>query len=114
MQLLKIIVPPPRPAQGALTLCKTYEFHEGFVFICEKTGQFQLLMSYFMDSGDVPKLLSVCEKFAGRDPGLWEQALHYLSSQGGKGEHIKEVLQHIEANDLVPPLIILDSLKVKF
>ena len=51
------------------------------------------------------------KRFAGRDPGLWGQALHYLSSQGGSGDSIKEVLRHIEQNDLVPPLIILDTLK---
>jgi hypothetical protein len=63
MRLLKEHCITHDASTSALTLCKCYEFNDGFVFICEQMGNFQLLMSYFMDKKDVPKLLEVCEKY---------------------------------------------------
>ena len=111
MQLLKEHCTSPETCTSALILCRTYEFSEGFEWVCEKDNRFQLLMQHFIDQGDVANIIKTCEKFSGRDPGLWGQALHFLAAKGGEGEAIKVVLKNIEANDLVPPLIVLEALR---
>jgi hypothetical protein len=48
---------------------------------------------------------------AGGDPQLWAEALEYFCSQPGDcSAAISQVLQHIEAGELLPPLVVLQTL----
>lgn len=48
---------------------------------------------------------------AGGDPQLWAEALEYLCGQPRDcSTAISEVLRHIEAGALLPPLIVLQTL----
>lgn len=49
--------------------------------------------------------------FTGGDPQLWAEALEYFCGQPGDcSAAISEVLRHIEAGRLLPPLVVLQTL----
>ena len=39
--------------QTALTLCGLYNFSEGYIYCCEKLGQFQALIWYHVENNDM-------------------------------------------------------------
>lgn len=45
-----------------------------------------------------------------QDPNLWVQALSYFSSRKECKGHIGEVLQHIDEEQLMPPLMVIQAL----
>ncbi len=48
--------------------------------------------------------------YSRQDPNLWVQALSYFASVEKCKEFIAEVLHHIEANHLMPPLMVVQTL----
>ena len=68
-----------------------------------------------MADGDHAGLLAACLQYgdvqSGGDPMLWRQALEYLAGCGGDvSSSIEALLQHIEAGELLPPLVVLGIL----
>ncbi|CAL1163104.1 unnamed protein product [Cladocopium goreaui] len=62
---------------------------------------------------DARRLLEVCKR-CGPDQSLWVQALSFLASPesgGGHLEEIQEVLRHIEDSDLMPLLLVIETLR---
>lgn len=55
--------------------------------------------------------LRACNMHAGGDPQLWAEALEFFCSQPGDcSSAISQVLQHIEQGELLPPLVVLQTL----
>lgn len=57
-------------------------------------------------------MLTVClfSLYSRQDPNLWVQALSYFASVEQCKKFIAEVLQHIEENHLMPPLMVVQTL----
>mmetsp|Transcript_40965 Transcript_40965/g.92105 ORF Transcript_40965/g.92105 Transcript_40965/m.92105 type:complete len:934 (+) Transcript_40965:110-2911(+) len=104
--------PSEEALASALMLCQTYGFVDGFFYAAERLGRFQLLMSWCFEQRDARRLLEVCKKCGSVDPSLWVQALSFLSSdEGDHMEEIGEVLRHIEESDLMPLLMVIETLQ---
>ncbi|CAK9112092.1 unnamed protein product, partial [Durusdinium trenchii] len=79
------------------------------------------LRSVLLDEGcqlppakDAKRLLDVCKRCGPADQSLWVQALSFLSSPESGGRHleeIQEVLRHIEDSDLMPLLLVIETLR---
>lgn len=96
---------------STLMLCQTYEFVDGLFFAAEKLGRNQLLMNWCFEQRDVRRLLDVCRNCGSTDQSLWVQALSFLASEGDNEEALREVLRHIEQFDLVPMLMVIETLQ---
>ena len=48
--------------------------------------------------------------FSRQDPNLWVQALSFFSSRRECKGHISEVLRHIDEDQLMPPLMVIQTL----
>ncbi|CAD7958779.1 unnamed protein product [Amoebophrya sp. A25] len=59
-------------------LCGMYDFSRGLLFAYERLGEFQSLIAYHLDRGDVDGLLETCRRCGSREPRLWLQALTSL------------------------------------
>ncbi|CAJ1418024.1 unnamed protein product, partial [Effrenium voratum] len=63
---------------------------------------------------DAGRLLDVCKRCGPADQSLWVQALSFLASpESGEGhlEEMQEVLRHIEDSDLMPLLLVIETLR---
>ncbi|CAL1158497.1 unnamed protein product [Cladocopium goreaui] len=113
--IMRLIRQYPSDAALANTLmvCQTYGFVDGFFYAAEKLHRHQLLMHWCFEHKDARRLLEVCKR-CGPDQSLWVQALSFLASPesgGGHLEEIQEVLRHIEDSDLMPLLLVIETLR---
>lgn len=97
---------------SALLLCQTYAFVDGFFHAAERLGRYQLLLRWCFEKRDAKRLVQVCKRCGPHDQSLWVQALSFLASDGGDHvEEIGEVLKHIEESDLMPLLMVIETLQ---
>jgi hypothetical protein len=73
------------------------------------------VLAVYMAAQDYDALIAACVQYgdaaSGGDPQLWAEALDYLVAQPGDcSVAISEVLRHIEAGALLPPLVVLQTL----
>ncbi|KAG8434609.1 hypothetical protein GDO86_012832 [Hymenochirus boettgeri] len=72
---------------------------------------FQQIMHYHMQNDQYQKVIEACERYGEQEACLWEQALSYFSrKEEDCKEHIATVLGHIENRNLMPPLLVVQTL----
>eukprot|EP00928_Gymnodinium_smaydae_P015516 TRINITY_DN15739_c0_g1_i3.p1 TRINITY_DN15739_c0_g1~~TRINITY_DN15739_c0_g1_i3.p1 ORF type:complete len:767 (-),score=132.22 TRINITY_DN15739_c0_g1_i3:64-2364(-) len=100
-------------AASALVLCQTYGFVEGFFHAAEQLGRYQLMMNWCFERHDAKRLLQVCKKCGPMDQSLWVQALSFLASDDSADhmDEIGEVLRHVADSDLMPLLMVIETLQ---
>ncbi|CAL5228225.1 g11315 [Coccomyxa viridis] len=119
LELLKRGWPPgdePRyDPDHALMLCRMAGFKLGLIFLYENLRLFREVLQVLMAAGDHAGLIEACARLGdvsrGGDPHLWTEVLQYFGSQQYDcSAQVREVLAHIEAGALLPPLVVLQTL----
>lgn len=68
--------------------------------------RYQQIMHYHMQNEEYGKVIEACKRFGDQESCLWEQALGYFARKEEDCKtYISEVLQHIDQNNLMPPLL---------
>lgn len=108
---------PAYDIDRALTTCRMHSFHEGLVFLFTNLRLYREAASVLAGARDWEGLLELCERHGsaatGGDPGVWHEALERLSSPAsgpGAEQALKELLGRIEAQGVMPPLVVLPVL----
>eukprot|EP00887_Chlorella_sp_A99_P001223 scaffold14.g1223.t1 len=110
---------PRYDVQRALVVCRLHGFSPGLLFLYERLRLYREAAGVLMESGDWDGLISTCEAHGdartGGDPQLWHDALRYFRRVGAQQRadcswHVQQVLQRIEAGNLLPPLVVLQVL----
>ncbi|CAK9235224.1 unnamed protein product [Sphagnum troendelagicum] len=99
----------------ALVLCQMHKFRDGLLFLYEKMKLYKEVLACYMKDGDYAGLISTCKRLGDAGPGsdlsLWNDVLVYFGERGENcANEVKEVLVHIERDNLLPPLIVLQKL----
>merc|ERR1719464_1356151 len=69
-------------------------------------------MNWCFEQRDAKRLLEVCKRCGSVDQSLWVQALSFLAADEGEHmEEISEVLRHVEESDLMPMLMVIQTLQ---
>uniref|UniRef100_A0A673WCP1 Vacuolar protein sorting-associated protein 11 homolog n=1 Tax=Salmo trutta TaxID=8032 RepID=A0A673WCP1_SALTR len=90
----------------ALVLCQMHNFKEGVLY-CE----YQQIMHYHMQNEEYGKVVEACKRYGDQEVCLWEQALGYFARKEENCKaFISQVLQHIDQNNLMPPLLVVQTL----
>ena len=64
-----------------------------------------------MERNEHQHIIETCKKFGTLDSQLWVQALSYFAGREDNCKHfITEVLTHIEKQNLLPPLLVVQTL----
>ncbi len=70
-----------------------------------------LLSRYHMEHNEYLHVIETCKKFGEQDTNLWVQALAYFASKEENCKsQIVEVLAHIDRRNLLPPLLVVQTL----
>ncbi|XP_059475193.1 vacuolar protein sorting-associated protein 11 homolog [Neocloeon triangulifer] len=94
-----------------LILCQLHHFSQGLLFLYEEAKMYQHMMRYHSVNKDYEGLLACCRKFGAQDPGLWIEALSTCTKDHSTPSKVlSEVLQVIERERLLPPLMVIDAL----
>jgi len=106
---------PKYDPEHMLVLCRMYHFTDGLVFLYEHKSLLREVLHVYIESKDYNGIIQACRKYGdsstGGDPSLWSEALDFFSKNGEDcTQQIKEVLDHIEREDVLPPLVVLNTL----
>lgn len=102
--------------EHSLMLCRIYHFKEGLVFLYDRLRLYKEVMQVYKDEKDYEALIEACIKYGdssrGGDPQLWADALDFFCSQEEEDctNEIMEVVDHIEEGNILPPLVVLQTL----
>ncbi|CAI7755503.1 unnamed protein product [Closterium sp. NIES-53] len=106
---------PRYDADLALLTCQVHGFRDGLIFLYERMRLFKEALAMHMREGDSKGLIAACKRLgdAGRggDPSVWADVVRYLGERGEAcGEEVAEVLSAVERGNLLPPLLVLQTL----
>ncbi|KAM5132463.1 vacuolar protein sorting-associated protein 11 homolog [Mantella aurantiaca] len=95
----------------ALVLCQMHNFQKGVLYLYEQGKLFQQIMHYHMQNNQYQEVIEACKQYGEQESCLWEQALGYFArKEEDCKEHIATVLRHIESKNLMPPLLVVQTL----
>lgn len=99
----------------ALILCEMSNFKEGLLFLYEKMKLYKEVIACYMQAHDHKGLIACCKRLGdsgqGGDPTLWADVLKYFGDLGEDcSKEVKEILNYIERDDILPPIIVLQTL----
>ncbi|XP_036279042.1 vacuolar protein sorting-associated protein 11 homolog isoform X2 [Pipistrellus kuhlii] len=95
----------------ALVLCQMHDFQDGVLHLYEQGKLYQQMMHYYMQHEQYQQVIAVCERHGEQEPSLWEQALSYFArKEEDCKEYVAAVLKHIESKNLMPPLLVVQTL----
>ena len=99
----------------AVVLCEMHGFRDSLLFLYEKMKLYKDVMACYMQDKDYQGLISCCKRLAdssrGGDSSLWSDVLQYFGERGEDcSKEVKEVLTYVEKDNLLPPLIVLQTL----
>ncbi|OVA10630.1 Clathrin [Macleaya cordata] len=99
----------------SIILCEMNAFKEGLLFLYEKMKLYKEVIACYMQAHDHEGLIACCKKLGdsskGGDPSLWGDLLKYFGELGEDcSKEVKEVLTYIERDDILPPIIVLQTL----
>ncbi|ESW06365.1 hypothetical protein PHAVU_010G042100 [Phaseolus vulgaris] len=99
----------------AIILCEMNAFKDGLLYIYEKMKLYKEVIACYMQAHDHEGLIACCQRLGdsvkGGDPSLWADVLKYFGELGEDcSKEVKEVLTYIERDDILPPIIVLQTL----
>lgn len=99
----------------AIILCEMNAFSEGLLYLYEKMKLYKEVIACYMQVHDHEGLIGCCKRLGdsvkGGDPSLWADLLKYFGELGEDcSKEVKEVLTYIERDDILPPIIVLQTL----
>lgn len=99
----------------AIILCEMNAFKDGRLYLYEKMKLYKEVIGCYMQAHDHEGLIACCKKLGdsgkGGDPSLWADLLKYFGELGEDcSKEVKEVLTYIERDDILPPIIVLQTL----
>jgi len=99
----------------ALALCRQHNFKEGILFLYKRQEMFNEIIEYHMDNNEYKELIQACKLHGGLDPNLWVHTLSYFARKPEDDclPELSQVLEYIDRDNLVPPLLVLKILKQK-
>ncbi|QCE04780.1 hypothetical protein DEO72_LG8g2820 [Vigna unguiculata] len=120
LQLLKSAWPPETEhplydVDLAIILCEMNAFKDGLLYIYEKMKLYKEVIACYMQAHDHEGLIACCKRLGdsvkGGDPSLWADVLKYFGELGEDcSQEVKEVLTYVERDDILPPIIVLQTL----
>ncbi|GAB5588557.1 Vacuolar protein sorting-associated protein 11 [Umbelopsis nana] len=100
-------------ANQALVLCHLKQFDEGVVYLYQKMEMYTDIIRFWMEKEETDKVIECARKYGPKDPSLYPMVLTYFSSSPETLEkstsELLSVLDHIDAQDLLPPLQVIKA-----
>lgn len=105
--------------EHALILVQNHNFREGILIMYEKLELHYDIVQYYMEQNDYENVIMACKKYGttnnkDKDANIWIQVLNYFTTCSSTdrefNDEIMHILQYIDHNDLLPPLIVVQIL----
>ncbi|KAG0053503.1 hypothetical protein BGZ89_002902 [Linnemannia elongata] len=104
----------PYDTNHALVLCHMAGFDEGIVFLYERMKMYTDILRLWIGRDDTAKVMECLRKYGPQEPSLYPLTLSYFSSSPSRltsaTPDLLKVLDHIDQQDLLPPLQVVQAL----
>ncbi|KAG0349145.1 hypothetical protein BG004_001569 [Podila humilis] len=104
----------PYDTNHALVLCHMAGFDEGIVFLYERMKMYTDILRLWIGRDDTAKVIECLRKYGPLEPALYPLTLSYFSSSperlSSATPELLKVLDHIDQQDLLPPLQVVQAL----
>eukprot|EP00475_Leptophrys_vorax_P003669 TRINITY_DN12152_c0_g1_i2.p1 TRINITY_DN12152_c0_g1~~TRINITY_DN12152_c0_g1_i2.p1 ORF type:complete len:731 (-),score=192.03 TRINITY_DN12152_c0_g1_i2:68-2260(-) len=98
--------------EHALLLTKIYKFEDGMIYLYKRQKLYNQILQHYIQRDQNDKIIRLCQEYEQQDSSLWTQALTYFSMKGKEcQDQLREVLRHIDSNNLLPPLMVIRMLQ---
>ncbi|KAK9694802.1 Vacuolar protein sorting-associated protein 11 [Basidiobolus ranarum] len=98
----------------AFVLCQLSAFDDGIVYLYERMQMYSEILQFWMDRDEISKVLESLRKFGPLNPALYPQTLTYFASSPASlltnSAELMQVLEHIDKENLLPPLQVVQAL----
>eukprot|EP00124_Ichthyophonus_hoferi_P000529 Ihof_evm7s20 gene=Ihof_evmTU7s20 len=95
----------------AMVLVQLYDHMAGVLYLFEKAKLYSNIVQYCMSKKDYAQVIAKCQKYGQQDPTIWIMVLLlFSSSEHNCRKELAEVLVHIERKNLLPPLLVVETL----
>jgi hypothetical protein len=95
----------------ALMLVQRAGFRPGQLYLYEKLSMQHMVVQHYMESGEDDRILQLCKEKGRADPGLWVRVLANLAArEDGCTEQIRNMLRVIDEGNILPPLVVVQTL----
>ncbi|KAL4227956.1 Vacuolar protein sorting-associated protein 11 [Mactra antiquata] len=111
-KILKVLKNPEAnyDLDQALVLCQMNNFKAGILCLYEKARLYQQILRYYMDHDSYDHVITTCKTYGNQDSNLWVQALSYFAKKENLKQQLGIVLHHIDKMNLLPPLLVIQTL----
>jgi hypothetical protein len=98
--------------EHVLVLVQSMNYKEGVLKMYERLGLHYDIVQYYMEQHDYENVIASCNKYGDLDPNLWVQVLSYFANAEDQEfeDEIANILQKIEKDNLLPPLLVVQIL----
>jgi len=97
--------------EHVLVLVQSQNFREGVLKMYDNLGLHYYIIQYYMEQQDYKNVIDSCNKYGEKDPNLWVQVLTYFATlEDNAEEEIATVLDKIEKEEILPPLLVIQIL----
>ncbi|KAF9215053.1 hypothetical protein BGZ59_002417 [Podila verticillata] len=104
----------PYDTNHALVLCHMAGFDEGIVFLYERMKMYTDILRLWIGRDETTKVMECLRKYGPLEPSLYPLTLSYFSSSperlSSATTDLLKVLDHIDQQDLLPPLQVVQAL----
>jgi hypothetical protein len=95
----------------ALMLCQMHNYRPGLLRLYELTHMYDEILRLHMAAGDHRAVVQTCQRNGETQPALWVRALSYFADRSPEcDDELREVVTHIERHNLLPPLMVVQTL----
>lgn len=110
----------PYDTTHALILCSSHEYTQGLVLLWEKMAMYGDILRFWMDrenegsAGASAQVVKHLKVYGSKEPSLYPLVLRFLTSSpellSRHQEDVKDILAHIDKEDILPPLGVIQVL----
>jgi hypothetical protein len=98
-------------ADHALMLCQMHNYRPGLLRLYELTHMYDEILRLHMAASDHRAVSQTCQRYGEAQPALWVRALSYFADRSPECDNeLREVVGHIERHNLLPPLMVVQTL----
>ncbi|CAG8703669.1 27714_t:CDS:10 [Gigaspora margarita] len=97
----------------ALILCYLAQFDEGIIYLYEHMEMYEEILRFYMARDDSDRVMQALKTYGPQDQSLYLLALaHFSSSEtlSMSTSELEQILNHIDSNNLLPPLQVIQAL----
>lgn len=101
-------------SEHVLVMVQSANFKDGVLKLYERLHLHYDIIQHHMDQKDYENIISQCIKYGHTDSNLWVQVLNYFATYDDDNvdfnDYISRVLQKIETDNIIPPLVVVQIL----